>query len=292
LEVIWKGDFGAQGRIFLPKLSDLHHIAIPILPALLSSDGHCAAFPFASDADARRIGESIAAQYGLNADQRTALCLVAHFFESVAGPPVLVVHGIFGAGTSQLPSVITIFLHEIRNAHGEPWQVLFSASTNIAVDNLDFHNFTRVGSVRKIRRSLVPYVTGHGAEEALSELTFIISEADKAERPALQEAVKNARTEMDSRQTRLDAAWVVGVTCAATAFPVLAEGTFAFALLDKCSQQTEPVSLLSVTFGRARLVCCGEPLQLPPALARDASRGYGRPLFSRRAPFFPPLMLE
>jgi superfamily I DNA and/or RNA helicase len=149
-----------------------------------------------------------------------------------------------------------------------------------------------VGSIRKIRRSLLPYVTGHGNEEAISELSSIISETDKGERSVIQEALKNARAEMGARLTKLDTARVVGVTCAATAFPILADRHFTFVLLDECSQQTEPVSLLPISFRCSRLICCGDPLQLPPTLAKEAHRGYGRPLFSRLTPFYPPVMLS
>jgi superfamily I DNA and/or RNA helicase len=40
------------------------------------------------------------------------------------------------------------------------------------------------------------------------------------------------------------------------------------------------------------LVCCGDPLQLPPSLTKDAPGGYGRPLFSRLNTAFPPVMLS
>jgi superfamily I DNA and/or RNA helicase len=139
---------------------------------------------------------------------------------------------------------------------------------------------------------LLPFVSGHGNEEAISELSSITKETNKGERSIVQEALSNARTEMTGKSARIDSTRVVGVTCAATAFPIMANQRFTFVLLDECFQQTEPTSLLPIAFGCPRLVCCGDPLQLPPTLTKEAASGYGRPLFSRLMGAFPPVLLS
>jgi superfamily I DNA and/or RNA helicase len=149
-----------------------------------------------------------------------------------------------------------------------------------------------IRAIRKIRRSLLGYVTGHGNEESISELSCIINETDKQERVILQEALQNARQEMGTRPTRLESSRVVGITCAATSFPILTSHQFPFVLLDECSQQTEPVSLLPISFGCQRLICCGDPQQLPPSLSRESRQGYGRPLFSRLQSYFTTILLS
>lgn len=285
-------------RASLLKLFELEEEDVPIMPSLLFGSSGEATQLKNNDELIGRIADEISVDYMLNDDQKTALLKVADFFKPNS-PPVLLVHGIFGAGKSKLLSVMAIFLDKILSELGMDDRILVAASTNVAVDNVlsnlkefDFEDFTRVGSLRKIRRSLLPFVSGHGSEEAISELNGIINEADKTERSMVQEALKNARTEMSSKGTRLDRTRVVGVTCAATSFPVMAERKFTFVLLDECSQQTEPVSILPISFGCQRLICCGDPLQLPPAISKAAPFGYGRPLFSRLMKEFPPTMLS
>jgi hypothetical protein len=289
--------FNAQSeRAAILKLIELDIEKTPILPALLSAAPVETAV---ADMDrVRAIADDICGQVSLNEDQRAALFRVADFFGGNPAP-VLLVHGIFGAGKSKLLSVIAIFLDEVLTAFGRDDQVLVASWTNVAVDNVlsnlkdyEFLKFTRVGSVKKIRRSLLPFVSGHGNEESISELSSIISEADSAERSVLQEALHNAQVEMSSKRTKMEQARVVGVTCAATSFNVMSGRVFPFVLLDECSQQTEPISMLPVTFGCAHLVCCGDPLQLPPTVTKAAPRGYGRPLFSRLIGAFPPVMLS
>jgi hypothetical protein len=277
-------------RATLARLCELEQCDIPVLHAMLSGGSECdPLFPGVEIEmeTIERIADNVAARFHLNEDQRSALSRVSRFFAAGA-PPIVLVHGIFGSGKSKLLAVIAVFLHEVLTKLGRSEQVLVAASTNVAVDNIlsnlrdfDFTLFARVGSVRKIRRSLLPFVSGHGSDEAIAELSSIAAESDRADQSIVQEALRNARTEMGGRTARIDGARVVGVTCAATAFPIMAGRRFPFVLLDECSQQTEPVSLLPISFGGARLVCCGDPLQLPPTLTREAPKGYGRPLFSR-----------
>ena len=285
-------------RASLMKLFELQEQDVPIMPSILSGRSGESAPLQGHQEMLDRIANDIAHEYMLNEDQRAALKKVEEFFDP-GTEPVLLVHGIFGAGKSKLLAVIAIFLDQVLSELGMDDKILIAASTNVAVDNVlsnlkefDFDDFTRVGSVRKIRRSILPFVSGHGSEEAITELNGIINEADKSERSMVQEALKNARTEMSSKATRLDSTRVVGVTCAATAFPIMENRRFTFVLLDECSQQTEPVSMLPISFGCKRLICCGDPYQLPPAISKASPFGYGRPLFSRLMNEFKPVMLS
>lgn len=289
--------FNAQSEAAaLAKLFELNN-DLPILPTLLT--GSPSSFEINEEQHiVEEVLEEFYSNHVMNDDQKKALSQVAAFFHDNTAPVVLV-HGIFGAGKSKLLSIIAMFLDEVLTKLGRDDKVLIAASTNVAVDNVlanlldsDFTQFTRVGSVKKIKKCILPYVTGHGTDEAISELSSLISEADKNEIGIVKEALQNARSELDTKTSKIDVSRIVGVTCAATAFAVMQGRKFTFVLLDECSQQTEPISLLPVVFGCARLVCCGDPLQLPPTISKPAPQGYGRPLFSRLAKFFPPTMLS
>ncbi|OHT08379.1 hypothetical protein TRFO_23138 [Tritrichomonas foetus] len=294
---------------------------LPIIPTLLQGDLSSFSFPMKDDneIDVDRMAHDICEKYSLNEDQTNALCKVADFFKTEK-PPMLLVHGLFGAGKSKLLSVIAIYLTEVLNAINSPDKILIAASTNVAVDNIlsnlyyfEFLDFTRVGSVKKIRRSLLPFVTGHGTEESISELSSIIKETainnsftrlsksngrnveqenNRQEIQIIQEALKNAEDEMHKKVSKIDQCRVVGVTCAACSFAVMQNRKFPFVLLDECSQQTEPISLIPMCFGCQRLVCCGDPKQLPPTLNKEADNGYGRPLFTRMMHMIEPVMLS
>ncbi|KAJ4462048.1 putative RNA helicase nonsense mRNA reducing factor [Paratrimastix pyriformis] len=68
---------------------------------------------------------------------------------------------------------------------------------------------------------------------------------------------------------------VVGTTCVASSLPVLDQASFQIVLLDECSQMTEPMSLLPIVRSKAcaRLLCVGDPLQLPPVNVDNALMG-------------------
>jgi hypothetical protein len=208
-------------------------------------------------------------------------------------PPVVLIHGVYGAGKSRLLSLIAIFLAGALDILGSDDKVLVAASTNVAVDNVLEHlleipglSLTRVGSVRKIRKCVLPFVTGHGDEESISEL------AAMEQAPEVRTALETARRESATHVSQVDTARVIGVTCAATSFPIMRGKAFRFVLLDECSQQTEPISMIPISLGCEFLVCCGDPQQLPPTVARSSPHGYERPLFTRIAPFYPPILLS
>ena len=81
--------------------------------------------------------------------------------------PVVLVHGAFGAGKSFLTAVLILFYYRAvkeKLVDHPQFRVLVSSNTNVAVDRvlqgllkLDFHDFVRVGCLKKIARSVLPY---------------------------------------------------------------------------------------------------------------------------------------
>ncbi|KAH0803082.1 protein ZGRF1 isoform X10 [Histomonas meleagridis] len=291
-------------KLSISKLFSLDESSLPILPVLLNNNQqNVVTNDFLLNdkqiEEIRNIAEEISNEYHLNEYQKLSLMKVIDFFHPNTATPLLLIHGIFGAGKSKLLSIIIIFIDRILKLLHLDDQVLIASSTNVAVDNIlnnlieyEFEDFTRVGSVKKIKKNLLPYVTGHGNDEAISELHLIISETDNSERSVVQRALENAQNEYNQKKSKIDSVRVVGATCAATSFSVMSNKKFSFVILDECSQQTEPVSLLPISFGCKRLICAGDPLQLPPTLSKSAPNGYGRPLFSRVSKRFPPVMLQ
>ncbi len=83
-------------------------------------------------------------------------------------------------------------------------------------------------------------------------------------RSALKKLRDNHR---DDSTKQLGHARVLGVTAAAACFSALENKQFAICIMDEASQMTEPLSLLAMgKFRVERLLCCGDPQQLPPTL--------------------------
>jgi hypothetical protein len=80
--------------------------------------------------------------------------------------------------------------------------------------DLEFFNFTRVGS---IKISLFPYVAGHSEKEPISELHAKLTNSAYKEK-AVSKAIRNAEKK---KTCQIDLCRMTGVTCAATTFPVM-----------------------------------------------------------------------
>jgi AAA domain len=188
-------------------------------------------------------------------------------------------------------------------------QVCLASATNVAVDNVllalqraGYQDFARVGSVKKIAKSILPvaaHAAGPETTRAIADMKFMMAASGRnAVSGAEREAVADAISKLESKKNRseeLMSRRVIGVTCAATAVAVLEHRRFAVVLLDEASQMVEPASLLSVArFAARRLLAVGDPLQLPPTLpsspvyrseSADAAGGHSleRTLFERLA---------
>ena len=290
--------FGVQHELnAYAVLLNLSESEAPIFPSLLSTK---LVQPMLSVKDASVIMQArdeIITKYHLNSVQKDVLFAVSDIFcADHQVSPVIMVHGVFGAGKSYLLSTIAVYLDKVLTLLGMPDKILIAALSNTAVDNvlsnfdsMGFDDFARVGSLKRIRKNILPYVTGHAGDADINELKSLSNSSKTKE---VKQALQNAQNEERTKSCRIDSVRVTGVTCASTSSPVIQQKTFSFVLLDECSQQPEPMSLLPLQFGCKYLICCGDPAQLPPTLSRPAPRGYGRPLFSRVAKFYPPIMLS
>ncbi|XP_059867822.1 5'-3' DNA helicase ZGRF1 [Delphinus delphis] len=248
----------------------------------------------------------------LNTDQATALIQIAQMMAShesgeevkelgIHTLPITIIHGVFGAGKSYLLAVVILFFVQLFEksealtvGNARPWKVLISSSTNVAVDrvllgllSLGFEKFVRVGSVRKIAKPVLPYSLHAGSEnenEQLKELHALMKEdLTPVERVCVRKSIEQHK--LGTNKTLLKQVRVVGVTCAACPFPCMNDLKFPVAVLDECSQITEPASLLPIArFECEKLILVGDPKQLPPTIqGSDAAHenGLEQTLFDR-----------
>ncbi|KAK3818037.1 MAG: hypothetical protein JOS17DRAFT_387115 [Linnemannia elongata] len=117
-------------------------------------------------------------KYVLNYEQATVLRSFAHTVVRAPGwspsssepPPILLVHGVFGAGKSFLIAVLIVFIDTLLSkARPLPKDVrscrfLVTSMTNVAVDrilmallDLNYNKFVRVGSLKKVARRVLPF---------------------------------------------------------------------------------------------------------------------------------------
>ncbi|XP_068399429.1 5'-3' DNA helicase ZGRF1 isoform X2 [Eschrichtius robustus] len=248
----------------------------------------------------------------LNKDQATALIQIAQMMAShesveevkelgIHTLPITIIHGVFGAGKSYLLAVVILFFVQLFEksealtvGNARPWKLLISSSTNVAVDrvllgllSLGFEKFVRVGSVRKIAKPVLPYSLHAGSEnenEQLKELHALMKEdLTPVEKVCVRKSIEQHK--LGTNKTLLKQVRVVGVTCAACPFPCMNDLKFPVAVLDECSQITEPASLLPIArFECEKLILVGDPKQLPPTIqGSDAAHenGLEQTLFDR-----------
>ncbi|XP_059961095.1 protein ZGRF1 isoform X4 [Mesoplodon densirostris] len=248
----------------------------------------------------------------LNKDQATALIQIAQMMASresveemkelgIHTLPITIIHGVFGAGKSYLLAVVILFFVQLFEksealtvGNARPWKLLISSSTNVAVDrillgllSLGFEKFVRVGSIRKIAKPVLPYSLHAGSEnenEQLKELHALMKEdLTPVERVYVRKSIEQHK--LGTNKTLLKQVRVVGVTCAACPFPCMNDLKFPVAVLDECSQITEPASLLPIArFECEKLILVGDPKQLPPTIqGSDAAHenGLEQTLFDR-----------
>jgi hypothetical protein len=232
-------------------------------------------------------------EFRLNDGQHRA---VFSFCKSLAGgcSPVVLVHGVYGAGKSHLLTVLIITLYRALEAgllDGDT-KVVFASLTNIAVDRillglleLGFENMVRVGSIRKIAKPILPYTCHKSEANAVKELESILETENLSveEQEYVKKSIKNSEN-----QQMLSDAFLIGITTLATNFGIVQGIQAPVLILDECSQMTEPMSLLPMSaFKSSFAMCVGDPKQLPPTLSHslDSKTGFGieTTLFERLA---------
>ncbi|GJJ76966.1 hypothetical protein EMPS_09325 [Entomortierella parvispora] len=260
-------------------------------------------------------------KYNLNEGQATVLRNFALTVIRAPGwgdksdpPPILLVHGVFGAGKSFLIAVLIVFVNTILNKarplprEERSCRFLVTSMTNVAVDrilmallDLNYTNFVRVGSLKKVAKRVLPFTaqsnTGRG--EDIKELQSILDDdsISIAERRYVKEAMK--RFTKHQNRGIVEGADVVGATCNASTFEVLDDTTFPIVILDEASQLLEPMSLIPICRAAGeKLILVGDPLQLSPPLNTNsdtttANKGLSRTLFDRSIEMgIKPLMLK
>ncbi|KAG2225014.1 hypothetical protein INT45_003214 [Circinella minor] len=249
-------------------------------------------------------------RYHLNEDQQSVLrqvaksVIVAPNWNQEPDSPITLVHGVFGSGKSYLAAVIIIFLRDIVdsvNSMREPddlilFRILIYSMTNVAVDRilisldkLGYDSFIRVGSLKKISKTILPYTirAKMSSNEELKELEHMLEDPQNSEEDIeliASTIQKFRKTENTMQLQNMD---VVGTTCMASTFDIFGNTSFSLALVDEASQLTEPMSMVPLTrFGCSRLIMIGDPLQLPPTVSTTAEeekigQGLDKTLFDR-----------
>ena len=233
--------------------------------------------------------ERLVAQEHLNEDQARVLRdIVRVALDERPVPPVTLVHGVFGSGKSTvLSSALRVLDYLIESlvegdaaAHS---QILFAATTNAAVDRVltdlfqrGFTSFLRVGSRRRIAKELFPFTLHCLAsdEDDVRDMRDMLARAQSPDDArCIQQEIDAVRAgQMRKRRELLSTVRVVGATCTACTFDVLARRRFRVVVMDECSQTTEPTSLLALAnFSCERAVLVGDPQQLPPVLSHSRS---------------------
>lgn len=264
-------------------------------------------FTYASRVE--EVYEDSVKEFSLNDDQSRML---RQTLDSVAGncsktAPITLCHGVFGAGKSFLLAVMIISLFRLfypeesmsdeadsdadekieegakknRNGTPRPIKILFSSNTNIAVDRvlislkeMSFQKFVRVGSLRRISRSIYSHTVqlqnGSNDIEELQRILRDDSDLSDKEIEDIQDTIKRFKSQNSMRL--LNDAFVVGTTCLGCHYSLANindnnQLVFPIVILDECSQITEPMSLLPLAgFVCRRAILVGDPLQLPPTL--------------------------
>ncbi|XP_048590276.1 uncharacterized protein LOC116608366 isoform X2 [Nematostella vectensis] len=255
--------------------------------------------------DMINLAEEYTDRYHLNEDQSAAMRECVGMFSTMdpdfLPTPITLIHGVFGSGKSYLLAVIIVFLLEVfkmcdsnaERASSTPWKILVSSTTNVAVDriligllDLGYDEFVRVGSVRKIAKSVLPYsVHSAGSDtQELKELQAMLKgDVSPTERTLIRKSIEKQKLGINKK--RLVEAQVVGVTCAACVFPCMEKMKFPILLLDECSQMTEPSSLLPLArFECQKLLLVGDPKQLSPTIQGsepEHDKGLEQTLFDR-----------
>lgn len=171
------------------------------------------------------------------------------------------------------------------------FKILVSSNTNVAVDRvllsllkLGFKSFVRVGSLRKISKSILPYAAQQikSNSEDLKELNSMLKNPNlsASEREGtyifynIDILLTIKKFSSNENKSIISNAFVVGVTCLATAFESMSDVCANLVILDECSQMTEPTSMLPIMrFGAQRLLLVGDPLQLPPTITTPCQKG-------------------
>mmetsp|Transcript_604 Transcript_604/g.1249 ORF Transcript_604/g.1249 Transcript_604/m.1249 type:complete len:784 (-) Transcript_604:45-2396(-) len=233
----------------------------------------------------------------LNRSQAAVLQLAASWFSSSSedsSHSFALLHG--PPGTGKTHTIVSLILHLLEGKQSADLKILVAATTNIAVDNIlrgllghGFKSFVRIGSARRIHKSLLPYTVlgGSGSEDRQELCRLIKGRAGTPEEVAAYEALL-AELRRGAKLEALKNASLVGSTCASIGSPSFAscKGKFDLVIIDEASQMIEPQALQPILAGKrgVKTVLSGDPEQLPPTLGGGEDKdcnGLGKTLFER-----------
>lgn len=238
------------------NLKTIQESQLPILPFLLhgihSKFGPLPINPFKLDINFQQlkdISTEITKKHNLNQDQTQVLEACIGWFETLdkapTTPPILLVHGVFGSGKSYLLVTLILFLVQVFQTVKNPLgKILICSATNVAVDRIllgllqeGFTTFVRVGSLKKIAKPLLDFtLQSSDDKETLQDLKAMLREPhlSNSEFNKIMKSIEAVETgEMRRREQQLKEVPVVGVTCAASIFPVLDNSFFPIVFLDE-----------------------------------------------------------
>jgi superfamily I DNA and/or RNA helicase len=214
-------------------------------------------------------------EFNLNTDQAKVL---TSFTSSILlkSKPIVLVHGVYGSGKSFVLCVLIISLYRCYNIGilNEQTRIVVSSQTNVAVDrilknlvDLGHEDFVRIGSIKKIAKSILPFTCHHKTESStMKDLNELLANENNEED---QEYIKRAIKKFQEQENQVFVrdAFVIGITTASCSFELLDGLICPIVILDECSQMTEPMSLLPcVKFKCSFGVFVGDPKQLGPTL--------------------------
>ena len=231
--------------------------------------------------------------YKLNEKQNEALNEIVYSVVDTGQArkaPVSLVHGVFGSGKSFLIGILIILLQELAGMQNVELNIGIAAATNVAVDriletliDLDFHEFLRVGNLKKISKKILPYslqLKSETQETRQMQETLKSKKLSEIERQNLQESLKTCK--LKNREVLTKKNRVFGFTCLASSLDALSDCSIPLIIIDEACQHIEPMSLLCTRFGCKNLVLVGDPNQLPPTLSGNLEEnGLKKTLFQR-----------
>lgn len=119
--------------------------------------------------------------------------VITEFSQSIKGQrnPIVLVHGVYGSGKSFVLSVLIIILYRAVNASllEVDTRIVVSSMTNVAVDRIlttllemGFDDFVRVGSLKKIAKSILPFTCLYKNEsQGIKELQEMLDDDSMSE---------------------------------------------------------------------------------------------------------------
>ncbi|KAI7870679.1 AAA domain-containing protein, partial [Spinellus fusiger] len=246
--------------------------------------------------------------YHLNTDQSSVLRTVAKSVITCPGwneeseNPIILVHGNNGWAIRYLLSSCCYYYiykryyrHCLRHKRTrEPNFFSYFGLFNddrilLTLLKLGYDHFVRVGSLKKIKKTLLPYTAQAKltSNDELKELEQMLADPQNTEEEIECIASTLQRFRKREHLRQIESSQVVGTTCMASVFEVFNGIRFPLVLMDECSQLMEPLNMVPLSrFSCNRLIMIGDPMQLPPTLTTNAEeetvgQGLDKTLFDR-----------